>query len=150
MDRAGRARAFARSFEPPALLAMLLYVAACFTLYPEFPFARVDMFSQVGPRHEGASPVVLVDGVRTEIDSLTDFRGLAPSDIVVPEGIASSEGYVLDDIRNHLRAHQAAAAAPEGDVRVSFGWRRHHVDADGTLHEDGDVILRTGTARRLP
>ncbi len=135
-------------FEPLALVAMLVYASASYLLTPEFPFTIVDMYARVGHRREGATPVMLVDDGEVDVRTLTDFRGIAPEDIV-PGHMPCSEAYRLDEIRNHVAAHMANAESSPGDLAIAFAWRRYHIDASGAVVEDPMVVVRAGTARRL-
>jgi hypothetical protein len=125
---------------------MLAYVALCFALSPQFPFARVDMYADVGHRHEGAMPTFFVGGSAVALDTMTDFRGLDPSDVVRAD-MACSEEYLLDEYRNYLAAHQASGPAPADAVRIDFGWRRYHIEEDGAVVDDEQVVTASGTAR---
>ena len=128
---------------------MISYAALCFALRPEFPFATVDMYANVGHRYEGALPMLAVDGVQVDLRSLRDFRGITPSEIA-RANMPCSEGYLLDEIRNYVAGHQARGSRRSDEVRVEFVWRRYHMEENGTVVDDGNVVAASGTARELP
>lgn len=142
-------QALRSGFEAPALVAMGVYGVLSFLLSPEFPFATVDMYANVGHRYGGARPVVLVDDREVDVHTLTDFRGVDPTALVMGPH-PCSEAYRIDAIRNHVAGHLATADAPEGALRVVFAWRLYHMEPDGRVVDDGTDTMATATARSAP
>ena len=137
-----------RSFELAAFIAMVTYGVLSFALTPEFPFAAVDMYATVMHRYEGATPIVLFDGEEVDVESLTDFRGVGPEQIVADQ-MPCSEAYLVDAIRNRIASHPAPGQSPPGRA-FAFAWRRYHMEEDGTIVQMPLVIAATGTAQRVP
>lgn len=130
----------------PAWVAFGLYFGLSLAIGDVFPFSQYRMYA-VPNYDKGVALVFIEDGaVVPDLDRYSAFSDFDPSALQYPDGVRSSQEYLLDAVRHRVIVRTTTSPPPWEPVHLQIGYAVAESTAEGIQVLEPFVLLTEGRA----